>query len=395
MPRCTAVALLLSVSLTGSLASAQTTRAEQITNEKAAKAADVRPDAREKGDLNVARLERLFMPAPPAIRLTFGDFQPDAGFAIGVGYAIPAGERGLWSTSAAWSIKNFKQVESAVDIPLLATDRLRARPFVKWDDAPDLPFFGLGPATSRGDEVTYGLRSGEAGGDIQVRGARWFTYGVGASYLTVHSGGGTGSEPSIERLSQTDAPGHASSPAWRHTTVYAAVDSRRSAGYTDSGALYRVAFHDYADRGGAFDFRRTEIDLRQFIPFLDDNWIIALQARADLTTAADGHAVPFFMLPSIGGRDTLQGFAAYRFTDRDSLLLRSELRWTPSPVVDMAVFLDQGTVAASASALDLHDLKRGWGIGARFHGPTFTVLRLDVAHSVEGWRGDVVHNISF
>jgi hypothetical protein len=56
MPRCTAVVLVLSVALTGSHASAQTTRTEQIENEKAAKAADVRPEAREKGDLNVTRL---------------------------------------------------------------------------------------------------------------------------------------------------------------------------------------------------------------------------------------------------------------------------------------------------------------------------------------------------
>jgi hypothetical protein len=61
-------------------------------------------------------------------------------------------------------------------------------------------------------------------------------------------------------------------------------------------------------------------------------------------------------------------------------MLRSELRWTPSPVVDMAVFFDQGTVAASTTALDLHDLKRGWGIGARLHGPTHTALRLEVVH---------------
>jgi len=205
-----------------------------------------------------------------------------------------------------------------------------------------------------------------------------------------------GSIPSIGSLATTGAvAGIGSSPAWWHTMAYAAIDWRQSPGYTHSGGLYRIAFHDYVDRGGAFDFTRTEIDLRQFLPILHDNWIIALQARADLTASADGHAVPFFMLPSIGGRDTLSGFTDYRFTDNDSLLLRSELRWTPSSVVDMAVFVDQGTVAATAGALDLHDLKRDWGIGARLHGPTFTALRLEVAHSVEGWRYHIVHSISF
>jgi surface antigen Omp85-like protein len=392
-----AAALSMSVWLTASHTSAQTTRTEQINDEKAAKAVEVQPEAREKGDLFVTKLQNLFMPAPPALRLTLGDFRPAAGLAAGVSYVMPVGERGLWSTSTAWSIKNFKQVESAVDIRLLATDRIHVRPFVKWDDAPELPFFGLGTGSSRADEVSYGSLSAEAGGDVQARGGRWFTYGAGAGYLSVRASDGTGSAPSISSLATTSGAvaGIGSSPAWWHTTAYAAIGSRQSPGYTDSGGLYRIAFHDYVDRGGVFDFTRTEIDLRQFVPILHDNWIIALHARADLTSSANGQAVPFFMLPSIGGRDTLPGFADYRFTDRDSVLLRSELRWTPSPVVDMAIFLDQGTVAASAGALDLHDLKRGWGIGARLHGPTFTALRLEVAHSIEGWRYNVAHNISF
>ena len=139
----------------------------------------------------------------------------------------------------------------------------------------------------------------------------------------------------------------------------------------------------------------TEIDLRQFIPLLHNNWIIALQARANLTRAAQGQQVPFFMLPSIGGRDTLPGFENYRFTDNDSLLLRSELRWTPTSLVDTAVFLDQGTVAANTGDLDLQSLKRSWGFGVRFHGPTFTALRLEMAHSVEGWRYNIAHTVSF
>ncbi len=365
---------------------AQATRAEQISDEKAAKAADVKPETREKGDVIITELEHILLPAPPAIRLHFGDFRPGGGFALGVGYEMPVGERGLWDVSAAWSVKHFKEVETAVDIPPLATDRVRVRAVARWEDAPELQFFGLGTGTSIDDGVSYGLRTTEVGGEVQARSARWFRYGVGASYLDVQSSEGTGDAPTI---------GTSSTAEWWHTTAYAAVDSRQSPGYTSSGGLYRVGFHDYAGRGTAADFTRTEIDLRQFVPLLHNNWIIALQARADLASSAQGQVIPFFMLPWIGGRDTLPGFADYRFTDNNSLLLRCELRWTPSPLVDMAVFLDHGTVAASAGALDLHDLKRGWGIGARFHGSTYTALRLEVAHSVEGWRYNFARTVSF
>ena len=159
---------------------------------------------------------------------------------------------------------------------------------------------------------------------------------------------------------------------WLHSNVYAEFDTRHSPGYTTTGGLYRVTVHGYIGHSAAPSFRRTEFDLRQFVPVLHGNWIVAFQARADLTASANGEEVPFFMLPYIGGRDKLPGFENYRFTDRNALLLRGELRWTASPVVDMAVFLDAGTVAASVGALDVHDLQHSWGLGARLHGSTYT-----------------------
>jgi hypothetical protein len=389
-------AVVLSTALTAGAATGQTTRTEAIDDQKAAKAATIEPVAREPGDVIITRLENLFTPEPPAVQLTFGDFRPGAGLGLGLGYAMRAGDRGIWRTAAAYSTRNFKQVESAVDIPPLSMDRVRVHSFVRWDDAPDLAYFGRGLHASSADEVSYALRTMEAGAELQARTTGSFRYGAGASVLAVHSSDGAGFAPVIGSV--PPSPGTAgvgSSPSWLHTMAYAAFDSRTSPGYTDSGGLYRVAFHDYTHRGNTFDFARTEIDLRQFIPVLHHNWIIALQARADLTRVGEGQQIPFFMLPSIGGRDTLPGFEDYRFTDNDSLLLRSELRWTPTSVVDTAVFVDQGTVAASAGELDLHDMKRSWGVGVRFHGPTFTALRLEVAHSVEGWHYNIAHTVSF
>ena len=183
--------------------------------------------------------------------------------------------------------------------------------------------------------------------------------------------------------------------AWWHSTAFAAFDTRHSPGYTADGALYRVTFHDYADPGGADNYTRTDVDLRQFVPVLNRNWIIALQAAGAFISAAPGQVAPFYMLPALGGRDTLPGFENNRFTDNNSVLLRTELRWTPLPVVDMAAFLDHGLVSPTLGALNVHDVKRGWGIGARFHGPAYTVLRLEAAHSVEGWRYNIAQNVSF
>jgi hypothetical protein len=382
--------------LTYANAFAQSTRIEAIEQEKAEKAMAVGPEQREKGDVIVTKLENLLSPQPPAWRLTFGDFRPGAGFAAGVGYAAPVGGRGLWDTKAAWSIKNSKQVESTLSLPLLTGDRVHVNPFVRWNDETDLSYFGLGNGSSPKNEVSYGLRSVEVGAEVEARAGKSVRYGAGLAYLDIHSRRGHGSEPEIGNVfTNVSAPGLGANPSWVHSSVHAAIDTRESPGYTTRGGLVRVALHQYTDHGGQFSFRRAEIDVRRFVPVLHNNWIVALQGHADLTDSPKGHTTPYFMLPSIGGRDTLPGFQEYRFTDKHSLLLRTELRWTASPFVDMAVFLDQGKVAPRVGDLNLRDLRRGWGIGARVHGSKFTALRLEVAHSVEGWRYNIAQGISF
>ena len=395
MSRSSVVLVIAAVAIvTASPASSQTTRTEDIDQLKDDKAAAAAAPTREAGDRIVTTLEQVFQPDPPSIAPTFGDFRPGAGFALGVASVVPLGERGTWRTSTAWSFERFKQIESAIDVPPFATDRVHVRTFVNWDDAPELSFFGLGANSRFVDEAGYALQTTEAGAELRVGGPHGLIYGAGTSYLSASSRDAT-ELTDMSGLSEAAAPGIGSSPAWWHTSLFAAVDTRHSPGYTDSGAFYDVRLHDYVDPAGVFGFRRTEIDLRQFLPMLHDNWIIALQARADLAAAAKGQVVPFFMRPAIGGRDTLAGFANDRFIDNDSLLFRTELRWTASPLIDMAVFVDQGTVAPSAGALSLADLKRGWGIGARFHGDDFTALRIEVAHSIEGWRYNIARGVSF
>jgi outer membrane translocation and assembly module TamA len=52
----------------------------------------------------------------------------------------------------------------------------------------------------------------------------------------------------------------------------------------------------------------------------------------------------------------------------------------------MAIFYDAGKVSRRFEDLDFNGLKSDWGIGARFHGPTATPIRLEMARGSEGWR---------
>jgi outer membrane translocation and assembly module TamA len=105
-----------------------------------------------------------------------------------------------------------------------------------------------------------------------------------------------------------------------------------------------------------------------------------------LTSPDSGDAVPVMLSPFLGSGSTLRGYANRRFTDRNRVLLTGEYRWRPSRYLDMALFVDAGQVAADRRAFDFAEFDVAWGVGARFHGPNFNALRIEVARGREGFR---------
>ena len=172
------------------------------------------------------------------------------------------------------------------------------------------------------------------------------------------------------------------------------MDTRTSPGYTRRGALYAVSYtYSSAETGGYSSFDRVRVDLRQFVPLFNETWVLAVQARADMTADADD--TPFFLLPEVGGDSSLRGYSRYRFVDRQALLLRGELRWMASQALDLALFIDEGAVAPTIRRFRIGDFARGWGAGARFHGNRFTAIRIEMARGSEGWHLHVGQDVSF
>jgi outer membrane protein assembly factor BamA len=99
---------------------------------------------------------------------------------------------------------------------------------------------------------------------------------------------------------------------------------------------------------------------------------------------AQGHSVPFYLEPSLGGHNTLRGVTDYRFHDRNMLLATAEARLALFDHVDGALFVDAGNVGPRVRDLDL--AKRAYGVGVRIHSYRATFGRFDVAHGAEGWR---------
>jgi hemolysin activation/secretion protein len=90
------------------------------------------------------------------------------------------------------------------------------------------------------------------------------------------------------------------------------------------------------------------------------------------------------LAPDVGSGSTIRGFSNRRFQDNGRLVLTGEYRWRPSRYLDMAVFLDAGQVAPEWTAFRRNALETGWGVGARLHGPSFMVMRLELARTRNG-----------
>jgi outer membrane protein assembly factor BamA len=156
-----------------------------------------------------------------------------------------------------------------------------------------------------------------------------------------------------------------------------------------------VALNDFKDADDRFGFRRIDAELQQFLPLLKEHWVLAFRGVVRSTNVEDAQAVPYYLLPTLGGARMHRGYSDFRFQDRHVMLLSGEYRWLPSRVLDMALFVDAGKVARERRDLDFNGLKTAYGIGFRLHGPTFTPVRLDVARGDEGIRVHLTGGIAF
>lgn len=376
-------------------AAAQTTREEQMAAEEAARARQVTPPGPQPGE----RIISLFDgPITTGFTASFGGLIPGSNFNAGVAYTRFFKDTGSWTARGVYSIRQFWLTEASSRLPKMWNDRLEITTRAALADGPRVEFFGIGNSTPEDARAFYGHRLFDVGAAATVKPLPVVVFGGGADFLHREAGHNRGSGPSLEEeFDPASVPGFGDTINFGHVYGSAAIDWRNAAGYSSRGGLYQATVHSYRPGGGddigsgtgsdgRFAFERLDVDLVQHLPILRDNWIISLRGRLMTTMTDDGKAVPFYLLPRIGGNDGVRGYGAFRFVDRHALMLSAEYRWTPGEAIDMAVFWDGGRVAATRDDLGLRGLKSSAGIGVRFHTPAATALRAEIAVGSEGPR---------
>jgi hypothetical protein len=390
---------------------AQQTREEIAAEQRRTRSRELQPAAEPNG------VERAFLTLSDE-RLLDRLFNPRKGFFVRVGLPVEgaafaagpawrasdAGRRYTFTASAAGSISREWLGELALQMPEVLPRLGRDRFFLDFSlsrsGRVENEFWGLGNTTSEADKTIFRLAQTAVAGTFGVRLLPWLSVAATAARFAPGIKAPSSSTPSIDEVfDESTAPGLTRQPPFFRPGLTVDLDYRDSIPPTRTAPrLDRVPLAG-ASRGGRYhgtmtwyhdqefdqySFRKTTVDLQQFLPLLHGHRVLAFRALAVLTDTSDDQAVPFYLSPTFGGLNVGRGYPTFRFRDRAMLALQAEYRYQISPLVSAALFADAGQVAPRVDAIGWSRFKTTFGTGVRFGAGSAAALRFDLAFGGDG-----------
>ena len=337
-------------------------------------------------------------------RTSKGETEPKDGFYVELGNMVTGAgwlsagpgyrrhvfnRQAIFSASGAVSVRLYRRAQARIEFPHLANDRLTVGAQTLFSDALQVNYYGLGNDSNESSRSGYRLRTSDLTTYARVGTPALSARARIGWLLPVFVGpmGRSAIYPdTLDAFTESGAPGLSGSPSFLHTDLSLTADSRDYPGHPTRGGFYQAVWSMYADQQtGEHSFQRYEAGASHYVPLGSDKWILALSAGAVLSRVPDGNSVPIYLMPNLGGRNQ-RGFADYRFHDLNVQSYSVESRWRLFSHVDVAGFVDLGSVSPTIRQLALSDLKPAYGAGIRLHNQKVTIGRLDLAHGTEGWR---------
>ena len=340
----------------------------------------------------------------------FGQISPNSGMGAGVRYYKRTGLGLAVEGSAAISFTSYRQAEfhfgrfnQMAPNTLLGPNAFGA-PFDFGDERPgkvrsylylDLRyryypqerFYGVGADSSPGDRTTYLLEDGHYGAAAGYQFGSWVGVGARGAYLKVNTGPGTDDGfPVIGDLfDDNTAPGLARQPDFLRFDSVISVNLMDTPGNPHKGGAIGFSYSRYDARGDQeFDFDSLALDARGYLPLGSRQRVLAVRFLASRNNADSGSRIPFYLMRTLGGKETLRGFADLRFRDAKLLYLSAEYRWEAAPAIEGVFFYDTGKVFPESKVFKFKHLEHNIGAGIRFKALNRVILRLDVGRGREG-----------
>ena len=370
------------------------TRAEILRLAREDKSDQLEPYGISSAERRVQFLEtwrlprRLFTKGFGGFRPVIGGMPSGSGFVGGGGY-ITGYNSDLFqfTANARYSTRGYQTYDAGLLVFPRSNSLFPVQGHVTWGqrDLGSLRFFGLGPTSSGGDRTTYRLKDRTFEMGLNAWAGQFAELGASVQWLTTEPGADGGGLSLDDRFDPLTTPGFGVETEYLVYSGRALVHLRERSVSPDVGLTLGVDVQRYDQRDAdVFDFTRVVGDVQATVPIWHRNRILAFHLRSSNSSGDNGGVVPFHLMETIGGANSIRGFREYRFRDSRNLFLNVEYRWEVWTYADFAFFYDAGKVFSDADDLDFDGLKSGYGFGIRGHGPGGMVLRFDLARSNEG-----------
>jgi len=284
----------------------------------------------------------------------------------------------LW---AGATMTQYWAAQARLQMPIAPDGRIVVNTYGRRHDYPQEDFFGIGPDSARADHTTFRVLATTVGVRANGRLVGPLAVGGGVEYLTPSVGDGKDERvpPIGAMFDDASAPGLSSQPDFVRSLAFVDVDWREPRN-ARRGGWYRAELSHYEDRDqNLYSFDRFDLDVRQFFSILSERRTFVARAFISTSHTPGDQTMPFYLMPSLGGNDSLRGFREYRFRGPHALLLQGEYRFEIWSGLDAALFYDAGKVEMRRQDLDFNGLESDYGFGFRFNTDNGVILRVDSA----------------
>ena len=239
------------------------------------------------------------------LAVVFGGIKPGQGIALGPAVSTTFNDGGYAQLKGVYSVRNFRLVQGRYDTASFWRRRVMLVTRARWQDAPELSLYRLGSDSPRA-RAQYGERETELSTALEAHLTRLvhLSAGAGIERYAISTGAvDPGEDHALAGVPLE--PGLSTRPWFSRSFVGVALDSRAT-GYARSGTVLDAALGDYRDQhDGTYSFQHAEGGIHQFVA-IGSRGSLGVTGRIWISHAGEGHAVPFFLMPTLGGGDALE-----------------------------------------------------------------------------------------
>jgi hypothetical protein len=259
----------------------------------------------------------------------------------------------------------------------------------RFRDYPEHTYYGAGIDSREDDRSDYALWGTSVEGVWQWQVSPKLGISARGGWLDLHVG--TGHNDSLvdfeHRFASSNVPGATEQPRFVTFGTGVVYDTRLNSAAADDGQMIGVSLRRFAAPAAPeLSFTRVTVDARGYRRTFSARGVLAARVLVSADLTRDNASTPFYLQQSLGGGDTLRSFHSYRFPDQALAHVTVEYRWRAHRFIEVAPFLDAGTVARGFSRLALDSLKASPGLSIRGRTDRRMLGFLDWAWSTEGHR---------